>query len=100
MYTCLFQFFYVCKIIIGIIIITISVSYNIFFFQILQLLEGLGLSQYKKKFSSERVTGKILMQCNEKTLEKDLGVSSKLHRMHLMEFIQGSECVYSVIAKQ
>ena len=35
-----------------------------------------------------------------KILEKDLGVSSKLHRMRLIEFIEGSECVHTVISKQ
>ncbi|KAL5506675.1 hypothetical protein EMCRGX_G008396 [Ephydatia muelleri] len=68
--------------------------------QVLKLLEGLGLSQYKSKFNNERVSGKILAQCNEKILEKNLGVSSKLHRMRLMEFIEGSECVHTVISKQ
>ena len=35
-----------------------------------------------------------------KILEKDLGVSSKLHRMRLMEFVEVSECVHTVISKQ
>ena len=35
-----------------------------------------------------------------KILEKDLGISSKLHRMQLMEFIEGSERVHTVISKQ
>lgn len=67
--------------------------------EVTQLLDGLGLSQYKKKFSNERVTGRILVKCNEKMLEKELGVSSKLHRMQLMEFIQGNDCVYTVISR-
>eukprot|EP00731_Ephydatia_muelleri_P004030 Em0002g206a len=67
--------------------------------EVLQLLDALGLSQYKKKFVAERISGKLLLQCNEKVLEKELGISNKLHRLQLMTVIEGKDCAYSIITK-
>lgn len=67
--------------------------------EVIQLLEALGLPQYKKKFATERITGKLLLQCNDKMLEKELGVSNKVHRLQLMTVVEGKCCAYSIVTK-
>ena len=47
------------------------------------------LRQYKEAFLREQVNGIILCDLNEQVLEKDLGVSSRLHRIRLVKVANG-----------
>lgn len=55
----------------------------------LDLLDVMGMKQYQEKFQQEQVNGEILAECDEDVLTKDLGVSSRLHRMRLLKIISG-----------
>ncbi len=57
--------------------------------QVLNLLDVMGLKLYQESFKGEHMTGEILSECDEDVLTKDLGMSSKLHRMRLMKVISG-----------
>ena len=57
--------------------------------QILSLLECMNLGQYTKTFMSEQVDGEILAECDETTLEKELNITSTIHRTRLMKVITG-----------
>ncbi len=49
----------------------------------------MNLSQYKEQFMREQVDGEILSECNETILEKELNVSSAIHRTRLLKVITG-----------
>ena len=53
------------------------------------LLENLGLPQYKAIFAKERISGIILSQLTEDDLRGELKISSRLHRLKLLEVISG-----------
>ncbi len=57
--------------------------------QVLELLECMGLKQYQDHFKSEHISGEILAECDDDMLEKDLRVTSKLHRKRLLKIISG-----------
>ena len=59
-----------------------------FFFQVLQWLDDLNLSQYKKKFKAERLCERLLWQCDDEILDKDLGISNRLHRIRILTAIE------------
>ena len=61
-------------------------------FQVLLLLDAMGLSQYKEHFKNEKVNGEILSECDDGMLSNDLCISSKLHRKRLLKVITGEEC--------
>ena len=47
------------------------------------------LSQYKEAFLKEQISGDILLQCDNQILEVELKISSRLHRLRLMQVIDG-----------
>ena len=49
----------------------------------------MNLGQYKETVARESVDGEILSELDEQSLESDLGISSKLHRVRLMQIITG-----------
>ena len=61
--------------------------------QVLKALERAGLSIYCEVFYREQISGFILAELDESTLESDLGVSSRLHRIRLMNIIAGLQSV-------
>ena len=58
------------------------------FIQVLNLLDHLNLSQYKDRFRQEVVDGEILSEIDESVLEQELGMTSKIHRLRLMMYIE------------
>ena len=50
----------------------------------------MSLGQYKETVAREFVDGEILSELDDKSLENDLGISSKIHRIRLMQIINGS----------
>ena len=65
---------------------------NVFYavLQVLDLLDALMLSQYRKAFKDNKIDGDLLIKgCDESVLQNDLGISSLLHRRKLMRLITG-----------
>ena len=58
------------------------------------MLDRMKLSQYKQAFEREMITGKLLLACDEKVLENDLEVKSKLHQIRLMQLIRGQQSLH------
>ena len=57
------------------------------------------MSQYKEVFIEENISGALLKEVDEEILEKDLKVTSKLHRLKLLRVINGKESLDSIFAK-
>ena len=57
----------------------------------LELLDKTGLGQYKKVFIREQISGGLLKEVDGEILEKELGITSKLHRLKLLRIIEGRE---------
>lgn len=47
------------------------------FLQVLNLLEMMGLSQHQNSFTTERVNGEILLECDDTVLQHELKVKEK-----------------------
>ena len=54
----------------------------------LNLLDHLNLPQYKDRFRQEMVDGEILSEIDEVVLEQELGMTSRIHRLRLMKYIE------------
>ena len=54
----------------------------------LSLLDHLGLPQYKDRFRQEMVDGEILSEIDEVVLEQELGMTSKIHRLRLLKYVE------------
>ena len=65
--------------------------------QVIKLLEMMGLTQYQGSVQHEHVTGEILAELDEDSLENELGVKSKIHRVRLMKIITGRHSAASVL---
>ena len=61
--------------------------------QMLQLLEFIGLPQYKSVFGSEQINGEIFMRLDDGALANDLKITSSLHRARLLTVISGQQSV-------
>ena len=57
----------------------------------------MNLTQYQAKFASEGLAGDILIELEEKDLEKDLGMKSKIHRVRLMKIIEGQHSARKIM---
>ena len=57
----------------------------------------MGMKAYQAVFAKESVDGEILLQCDLPVLERELGVSSKIHRMRLMRVINGHYSAHSIL---
>ena len=57
--------------------------------QVCMLLDSIGLPQYKAIVTTERVSGSILSHLTEDDLRDELKITSRLHRLRLMEVING-----------
>lgn len=65
--------------------------------QIICLLECMNLSQYKEQFMKEQVDGEILAECDEAMLEKELNITSAIHRTRLIKVITGRHSTLSFL---
>ena len=61
------------------------------------LLEVMNLKQYQALFMAEQIDGKILVECTEEVLQKELEITSKLHRVRLMKIINGHHSAVSIM---
>lgn len=57
--------------------------------QIISLLDSMGLSQHQESFQAERVSGEIMLECDDTILKEELKITSRLQRVRLMKVIQG-----------
>lgn len=57
----------------------------------------MGLGQYKKSFSTERVSGEILLECDDQVLQDELGIKSRIHRIRLTKVITGLHSAKSIL---
>ena len=57
-----------------------------------KLLDAMNLGLYRESFRKEHINGALMSQLDEDML-KEIGVSSRLHRLRIMNVVQGSECV-------
>ena len=55
----------------------------------LDLLDALNLSQYKEAFKREQVNGDLFLELDREILHEDLGVTSQLHQIRIMQIIEG-----------
>ena len=56
---------------------------------IIQLLEGMNLGEYKDAFEREQINGELMSSLTEQMLTDDLQVAKSLHRLRLMMIISG-----------
>ena len=66
-----------------------------FFFQVCNVLDALGLHQYKAIFMEEEITGEVLVNLTNEVLEYDLNITSAQDRLKLMKVIEG-RCPFPV----
>ncbi|CAI8004156.1 hypothetical protein GBAR_LOCUS3844 [Geodia barretti] len=66
--------------------------------QILKMLATMGLGQYQEVFGSQQINGDLLLECDDKMLQNDLQVSSKLHRIRLLRIISGNYSVLDILS--
>lgn len=57
--------------------------------QVLRLLDKMKLGNYKEGFEREQIDGALLLSCDNKILEFDLGMTSRLHQLKILRLIQG-----------
>lgn len=67
------------------------------FNQVLNLLEMMGLSQHQNSFTTERVNGEILLECDDTVLQHELKMTSKLQRVRLLKIIQGKHSAEMIL---
>lgn len=66
--------------------------------QVVELLDKLGLAEYKTTFETEMITGSLLLDLDEATL-LELGMNKKLHRLKITRVIDGREIVKNLLDK-
>ena len=57
----------------------------------------MNLTQYLKPFCAEELDGQLLSECDEETLQHELGISSAIHRAKLMKIITGRQSAVDVL---
>lgn len=62
------------------------------------MLREMNLEAYVDIFAREQISGSLLMDCDERIL-RDLGISSKLHQLRLMNVISGKIAAKSCLEK-
>lgn len=61
--------------------------------QVMQLLEFIGLPQYRNIFGAEGVTGEVLLRLDDDGLKSDLKIASSVHRARIMAVVSGQQSV-------
>ena len=58
------------------------------------------MKQYKDNFTQYGVDGEVLADCDDEILQKELHISSRLHRLKLSKVITGQHCAASILEGQ
>ena len=61
----------------------------IYCLQVVSLLKSIGLEAYVELFKAECISGDILQEVDDNLLDKELGITSKLHRIKMRRLING-----------
>lgn len=69
------------------IFVNIRVTNFDWLLQIQSVLDAVGLSQYKEAFAREAIDGELFTCLDDETLEEELQVSSKIHRIRILNMI-------------
>lgn len=56
--------------------------------KVVALLQSAGLEQYETMFRKESIDGDVFCELDEQTLEKELSVALKIHRLRFMRLIR------------
>lgn len=57
------------------------------------MLDTLYCSQYKEAFKNEEIDGSLFVELDREILQKELGVTSKIHQIKIMQIIEGAKPV-------
>ena len=57
------------------------------------------MTEYIATFQAEKITGELLTQLDESDLVKELNISSRIHRIRLLQFIKGKQSAFSLLSK-
>ncbi|XP_019860368.1 PREDICTED: uncharacterized protein LOC109588671 [Amphimedon queenslandica] len=61
--------------------------------KVADLLVKMRLEQYAETFQREQIDGKILIELDESILKEELGIAKKIHRLKLLNIINGDQCI-------
>lgn len=62
-------------------------------------MQCMGLSNYAAIVRDENITGSLLAQLTDDMLEKDLNITSRLHRLRIMDLIQGRTDASAILSQ-
>jgi len=62
------------RFVVGIATVTLNLPLPLFLPQVIHLLDAMGLKQHHNFFMQERINGEILLECDDKILERELKV--------------------------
>ena len=65
---------------------------------IVHLLEAMNLGRYADSFRAEHIDGVLMSQLDEAMLT-ELNVTSRLHRLRILNVVKGTESAWSILAK-
>lgn len=65
--------------------------------QVLKLLKEMSLEQYAEAFRREQIDGEVLSDLDDSTLQADLGIGNKIHRIRLAKVIDGRLSARSIL---
>ena len=65
---------------------------------IVHLLEAMNLGKYAESFRAEHIDGVLMSQLDEPMLT-ELNVTSRLHRLRILNVVRGAESAWSILAK-
>ena len=60
---------------------------------VIQVLDIIGLSEYKDVFIKEGITGSLLSEFNEEILETKLNIKSQIHRIKFIRIMEGGQSI-------
>ncbi|XP_019860014.1 PREDICTED: uncharacterized protein LOC109588287 [Amphimedon queenslandica] len=61
--------------------------------KVVDLLVKMRLEQYAETFQREQIDGKILLELDESVLKEELGMTKRIHRLKLLNIINGDQCI-------
>ena len=65
--------------------------------QVLQILKEMNMEDYHPLFARQQINGEVLSQCDDRFLQQELQIKSKLHRIRLMGLIKGQTSARSLL---
>ena len=69
-------------------------------FKVCELIEAMGLGQYRQTFIAEQISGEILLEIDDQVLQDELGIKLRIHRIRLAKVISGSHSPKEILHKE